>query len=474
MRRHWLQHLALIAAAVGVVVALAAVLGLSGRRDERRLAEAMARLDADDPDWNVVGVVKAHNAAVPADGAANATQAAAAALALRPPSWARRLAATSSGGDIPGVTWDNDRLPRDEEFCSLYEVAVESEGAVRAALAARALPAGGVPFHFGEPEPHAVAFAHRVVVRDLGLLLADWATAEAYLGRGDEALRAADAAAHVAQVTLATEPFFFGQTQRRSVLTAAAFGAQQTLAWTEPSGELARLQATFTAAAATDGFTPALRGERAAMTRVYDNVHAGDLPADYLDQFFKSTAAAGRADRYKRRLGGRSVLRDQAEVLAAYDDLLAAARLTGPERRAACDGVVARVDPGLAPLFAFVDRTVEAEDVVRARLLCAAVGLACERHRRQFGRWPATLAEVPASILPATPPDPLTGEALAYQVLGDGAIVYSVSKVGHVRPGYTDEDVSVLGWELAAKFRLWNPESRRRPPPSEPAPGDAP
>ena len=89
----------------------------------------------------------------------------------------------------------------------------------------------------------------------------------------------------------------------------------------------------------------------------------------------------------------------------------------------------------LAPLFAFVDRTVEAEDVVRARLLCASVGLACERHRRQFGHFPETLSDIPTAILPAIPNDPFSGEPLGYVLLDDGAWVFSVGAEDSVRLG---------------------------------------
>jgi len=279
---------------------------------------------------------------------------------------------------------------------------------------------------------------------------------------------------HYAQTALATEPTFHSQRVRLGCATTAAHGAQRTLAWTEPSRELADLQAAFAASAAVDGVTLVFRGERAVILRIYENVRSGDLPATHLDSYLGGPPRAAQVTRYQRRLGGNSTVRDQAEVLRASSAFVAAARLSGPARRAACDDIEAGLSPGLTQFFRYARAAVEHDDVGRARLLCASVGLACERYRRQFGRWPATLAEVPASILPALPPDPLTGEAFAYQVLSDGAIVYSVSKVAHVRPGSTDEDVSILGWEVAAKFRLWNPESRRRPPRPDPTPEDEP
>jgi len=467
----------LVLGVTGFLVALAS----SRRSDARRLDAALAALDAEDPGWRVDGVVAAHNAAVPADDTANVTEVMFAALALRPPSHTARWAALSAR-TIPGTVWDNDRLPRDGEFCSLHEVYLDEEAGRAGSLKARHLAAGGMTFHFSEPNPFPHRFTHQFKVRYAASMLLDAATVDACFGRGEEALQAAESLLHLVEVTLATEPFWLSQNIRRDELTRATHSVQQTLAWTEPSAELANLQAAFTRAIAVDGVTTTWRGERAVIMRTYDNVRAGELPADYFDRLISGPTVVGRAQGYRRRLAGRSLVRDQAEVLRTYNALLVAAQLSGPARRDACNAVVSGVSPGLAHFFEGVRGAVVQESMCQSRMLCAALGLACERYRRQFGRWPVSLAELPVPISPAAPLDPLTREPFAYQVVSDGAIVFSVSTMAHLRTGFTDDDITLLNRDPPAKFRLWNPESRRRPAghryevadPPPPPPGDAP
>ena len=475
MRRPRSKRLAAVAVVVGTLALVAGVAPVadryaSRRADERRLDEALARLDADDPAWTVNGVEAAHNAPIPGDDADNVTKATLAAAGWRSAGANARWRAIGFDKAAADPVRGDNRLPRDEEFCWLYEVHTESAEAHRLALAATALPSGGLPFRFGDPDPGNTLLPYLQWVGEAVAVLHDLAAVEAYFGRGDEALRAAGAGLHFSQATLHAEPFLVGQSVRLSLATRAAASAQQTLAWSEPSAGLADLQAAFVRAAAADGVTPALRGERAAAMRVYDNVRSGALPWDHLDSP-AGTVKPPVADRLRSRLGDRNLVREQADKLDAFNAFLAAARLNGPARLAACDAVPVGGMPLLNVALPTVPAFVEADDQTRSQLLCAAVGLACERYRRQFGHFPASLADLPPSILPATPADPFGGGPLLYQRVADGATVSSVG------PGVT-RHVDRRQWGFReprpAEFRLWNPEARRRPPRPEPTPGDAP
>ncbi len=457
MKRRWLKRLTALAAALGALGALALLAAAADwyaarRADERRLDEALARLDADDPDWHVAGVVKAHNGAIPDDDAANVTKVTLSALGWRPPSWKSRQAAVNAK-DLPDFDRDDDRLPHDEEFCSLYEVHLDSGQAHREALAARKFPTGGLPLHFGEPNPFGTQLPELQRVRECCALLSDYATVEAYFGRGDEALRAADASLHLAQASLATEPLLISQLVRNACCGTAVGSAQRTLAWAEPTAGLAELQAAFAHAAAGDGIGVGLRGERASVMRVYDNVRSGALPLDALTDL-SGRQTSSWADRLEQNYHARNVVRDQAESLQLLNAFLEAAKLEGPARRAACDVLRGRVSRNANRLLPAVNKCVEADDRCKARLLCASVGLACERHRRQFGHFPPTLADIPPAILPAIPTDPFSGEPLGYVLLDDGAWVFSVGAEDSVRLGPAGRN----------DFRLWNPDARRRPP----------
>ncbi len=477
MTRRWLKRLAAAAGVAGTLAMLAGI-GLvadrsaARRADARRLDEAMAKLDAEDPAWTLAGVETAHNAPIP-DDPDNVTKATLTAAGWRSASSKVRRHAILFAKTAPDPVRGDNRLPRDEEFCWLYEVHTESAEAHRLALAARRLPSGGLPLHFGDPDPGNTLLPYLEWVNEAAAMLHDLAAVEAYFGRGDEALRATEAGLHFTQTTLSAEPFLVGQYVRLGLARRAAMMAQQTLAWAEPSAELARVQAAFEHAAAVDGVTTALRGERATAMRVYDNVHSGALPWDEIE-FPAGTVKPPVADRLRSRLGGRNLLREQADKLDTFNAFLASARLRGPARLAACDAVPAGDGLLRSPSLPTVPAFVEADDQARAQLLCAAVGLACERYRRQFGHFPASLADLPPSILPAIPADPFGGDPLRYQLVADGATVSSVG------PGVTRHgDPRRWGYDYPrpTQFRLWNPESRRTPPPAPdptPLPGDAP
>jgi hypothetical protein len=464
---------------LAVVTLLLAVLGLSpvavflvvkwqqraatGRELDARLAE----LDRDDPTWRIGEVVKPHNATIPSDETQNATLVGLNALGLRPAAWKERQDAiyASPVPEIPDIEFDDDRLPRDGAICSLLEVHFQSDEANRLVLSTRAMPAGGLMQQFNEPDPFGTLLPKLQPCREVASLLKDYATAEAYLGHPDAALAAAATAAHYADVSLRTDPLLISQLIRDAMLMSAAGSAQQALAWGEPTAELAATQAEFERAATVDGLTPALRGERACITRIFENVRSGALPRDYFDRFdamYNGGSAPSPLEQVRSRLGFQNLARNQLDVLTIDNDYLAACLLRDSERRAAFAKIHARSHMVDFKYLPAMQKCLDADDRTRARLRCAAVGIACERTRRKTGRFPATLADIPKDILAAVPTDPFSGKPLSYCVFEDGAAVFTVGPDGKcdgvAAPSYSN-DVSKY-----FVFRLWNPDARRRPP----------
>ena len=106
----------------------------------------------------------------------------------------------------------------------------------------------------------------------------------------------------------------------------------------------------------------------------------------------------------------------------------------------------------------------------RAYLGCAAVGIACERFRRQTGRWPADLAEIPKELLPELPLDPETGRPFAYRVRPDGVTIFAPGRENDRADGTVISSSGGSGRNVG--FRLYDPASRRlspRPPTAVPA-----
>lgn len=108
---------------------------------------------------------------------------------------------------------------------------------------------------------------------------------------------------------------------------------------------------------------------------------------------------------------------------------------------------------------------------------CAMVALACERFRRELGRWPSTLEELCPRFLTAIPLDPIDGKPLRYRKLADGVVVYSVgfdaSDHGGKLPRGNSNPWGFMTWNTDRGFQLWDVNKRRQPPAPPPKPGGA-
>jgi hypothetical protein len=103
-----------------------------------------------------------------------------------------------------------------------------------------------------------------------------------------------------------------------------------------------------------------------------------------------------------------------------------------------------------------------------ARLGCAQVALAAERHRRQHAAWPQSLADLVPQYLKAVPLDPFDGKPLRYRRTDSGAVIYSVGEDAHDDGGGANRPPNG-GAPRDIVFTLWNVDQRRQPPkPPEP------
>src|SRR5262249_47715700 len=97
-----------------------------------------------------------------------------------------------------------------------------------------------------------------------------------------------------------------------------------------------------------------------------------------------------------------------------------------------------------------------------ARLRCALVALAAERHRRQHAAWPQSLADLVPTYLQAVPLDPFDGQPLRFRRTDAGAVVYSVGEDGRDDGGDPSRPPDG-GAQRDVVFRLWNVDQRRQP-----------
>jgi hypothetical protein len=121
-----------------------------------------------------------------------------------------------------------------------------------------------------------------------------------------------------------------------------------------------------------------------------------------------------------------------------------------------------RLDPISALWFSSFEKIFQAWLRQQAWLRCAYVGLAVERYRQAYGRWPDELAALIPEFLQELPLDPYNASPLKYRRDEQGVVIYSVGPDGEDNGGKFDrEDPRKKGTDLG--FQLWDVSHRRQP-----------
>jgi hypothetical protein len=174
---------------------------------------------------------------------------------------------------------------------------------------------------------------------------------------------------------------------------------------------------------------------------------------------------------YRKHIPGQ-----QAALLDLLTRMIEAEKLPPPERRAAIDAIPLppRTFENLLVylLVPACQKMSEAETRTRATCAVTLTAIACERHRRKFGRWPGSLQAIPKDILPEVPADPFTDGPLLYRITDDGAVVYSAGKDLADNGGANLDPKGEPGTDYG--FRLIDPDKRRQVPPPKPPQEDDP
>ena len=274
-----------------------------------------------------------------------------------------------------------------------------------------------------------------------------------------------------------SEPHVFAQDKRLEFANAAVSQTERNLGLVSTSVGLVELQAAFLEEASFPRIRIGLRGTRAGQDVIFRNLAAGRI---------ELADIRGESPTDKPL---RSFDQWHYKKLLPFDHVYHLERLTRaieitylPERQQL--GAIAELNESLkdsdyilsrAMCWAYRD-ALDSDFVGRARLRCAAAGLAVERFRLTRGRWPNTLDEIPKEILPEIPMDPYDGLPLKYARRPDGVIVYSVGHDarddggmlgdmhGSLYATYLDKKAKDVG------FQLFNVELRGLPalPPKPP------
>jgi hypothetical protein len=281
---------------------------------------------------------------------------------------------------------------------------------------------------------------------------------------------------------LRDEPFAVSQLVRIGGREKAMRRTERLLGMCQPADEdLRRLLDHFQRERADDVLLAAVRGERAGLNHLFDNVESRRLPlADLLARAGgEAEGKPGPLTRVGSSLYSPRLFEDHAFALRRFNEAYLIARRPPQEQLAAWPRLSQSIKAAKATadaekrllftgyLFPALNKVGEAALRDRARLSCAVTALAAERFRLAHLRWPKTLDELCPVFLPEVPTDPYNGQPLHFAHRKDGILIYSVYQDGrddggeHLNPFQAGAQKTDLG------LRLWDLDHRRLPPPTK-------
>lgn len=481
-RRRWRLLLAVL-----LLVALPPAL-LLGWRSWRQhalrteLAALLAATDQNDPGWRLEQLLAGRPSIPVAENAAPIISQAAAAM---PRLW-------------PSEEFSNSNALSDEEFTRQHRLRPYALALIRKELAAcaeaRRLAEPLDRFRRGRfdavpPKPTWWSNFNEQLhqVRALQDVLRLEALAAMDRQDGAEALRAVRRMLTLSAAP-ADEPHLFPQLLRIALRSCFLECLWRLLGQFElEPAQLASLQEELQAdASGGDGLLLSLRGERAGLDRLLEAY--GDGRLEGYEEFLRAFAGGrlfpaertgiAAVDQCLHRLldapPGGSPEEERLRTLSALNQLLAIREL--PEERRLHE--IKAWHAALPEGFSLVRQLslgwvkVAALHAKGHAALRAAIGaLACERFRREKGRWPNGWTELVPVYLSAPPLDPFAGKPLQLRLDATGLVIYSLGEDGlddggAVEPGYDRQGVYFKPKDHGV--RLYHPSLRRQAP--RPAP----
>jgi hypothetical protein len=443
------------------------------RASDKALAEVRTELDASEPDWQYEQIEAAYNTKLPPpDKNSYELLAKFPKVHPRPPD--QRLAVNPIEVNLFTQSLNEpltNELPSADIRKFVDAVAVDVAASDPTIRALARSPVGGAPL-IDVSNPFDPVWDNPGNLRGIGkdLELASVATAAC----GDHAATAIYAhAALNAGRAIGAMPRMRAQIIRKGEAIRATRIVGRMLAWGEPETGLEELQRELLAEADVEWLEAALKGERAVLARVPDRLtseNEEDLLFSHLQPEKPRTVKI--EDRMRIYLARPYRTLCQAQELRELTRAIALCNQPPHERLKALYALSAENRRGDAPTMfhrfwesaLYVPYQIAATSDCRSRaiLRTTAVAIACERFRRANRRWPASLAEIPKTILAAIPLDPFDGQPLRYKRLEVGAVVYSVGR--NLRDDGGNLAEKEYGVPLDLGTRLWNPELRGLPP----------
>jgi hypothetical protein len=444
---------------------------------DRKLREAIAEAERDDPGWRLMDI-EAARPDLP-DEENSSAQMAKVKLA-RPPKWLIWYQpANTAGADV--VLADPEDFTRSlEQVPPQVRLDPEQERVVRAEMKRGAapidearklidLPRGRHPIQW-KPDFVSSLLPWAQEAREMGGLLRFDIMLRCQDRDLDGALQSARASFN-ASCSMRDEPFPVSQLIRAAARKTTLTDLERILAQGEPVPEqLADFQRILEEDEKGNLFLVAARGQRGMIDGFLELVQHGDVTHAQMRQAVaQGSLYAGGNDwlgtDVELLLLRGTIRRDRGELLKRMNRAVDIARLPPEERGREMDAWHAEVKEGsslgrkvLPTLFKVHEITLRSH----AEMRCAIVMLALERFRQARRTWPDRLEELTPAYLDRVPLDPFDGRPIKFVRREDGVTVYSVGPDGE------DNGGAVAGRSLASGFdwgfRLWDVDRRSQPP----------
>ena len=433
-----------------------------------KLFDHIDKLDRDDPGWRLADVEAKYNAELPADDE-NAMV-----VAMNVCGKLGRTYETKRFAFKDVEKQPTNALYRDKDAKALRGLLQGYPAEAAEAKSIRTLTKeAGVPVRFAA-NPMALRMKEVQDVRGVQGFLQLLVHQALLDGKPDPAMEYVQAMSRMPRA-IGKHPTLIGLLVRIAMGSIACGSTERTLAMGEPKeAALAELQASLTYEAEQVKWTRTLRAERGTFHRMIEGFDSGEFDRSALG----GTAKGGLQSAGEMWLLRTNIHRDSLFGLTMFEKLLVASEKTYAEQKRAIMEVEdeLKTDPYRHVLSSILlpSLTHVADASLRStgQLRAVSVGIAVERYRLKFGKWPATLADIPKDILPAVPNDPFTDKPIQYKHLPDGVTVYTIGSDGDddggpIRDLQDYPNTMKRDWGI----KLYHPELRRQPAPP-PEPGD--
>jgi hypothetical protein len=231
---------------------------------------------------------------------------------------------------------------------------------------------------------------------------------------------------------------------------------------------LGSLQSLLEEEARHDGATIALRGDRAIVDDLLEQIHSGQLTRNAIPHYSEFPW-------WEKSLNSLATLRNnQVHLLQLHSRAVTVGKQSEEKQ---VDQMKALNDEWIANVMSL--RFFERQQYVGERLLLGRflgiptwfgmnqanlrtgiVALAAERYRLEQDRWPESLDQLVPHYLARIPADPFRNGLLQMRKLPDGLVIYSVGFDRVDEGGKVDPKTRM---NPDQGFRVWDPENRRRP-----------